>query len=163
PYRRMFNSPFWGEGWTLHWEMLLWELGFGVTPEDKIGMLFWRLHRCARVVFSLGFHLGTMTAEECVRLLVEDVGHEPENAAAEVRRSFGGRYSALYQCAYLIGGLQVHQLYQEVVESGAMTPCEFHDAFLRENQMPIAVLRNHFLKNEAFDNIAGVGSDQSTQ
>ena len=163
PYRRMFNTPFWVEGWTLHWEMLLWELGFGVTPEDKIGMLFWRLHRCARVVFSLGFHLGTMTAEECVRLLVEDVGHEPENAAAEVRRSFGGRYSPLYQCAYLIGGLQVHQLYQEVVESGAMTPCEFHDAFLRENQMPIAVLRNHFLKNEAFDNIAGVGSDQSTQ
>lgn len=150
PYRRMFSTPFWVEGWTLHWEMLLWERGFAVTPEDKIGMLFWRLHRAARVVFSLGFHLGTMTAPECVRLLIEDVGHEPENAAAEVRRSFGGKYGPLYQCAYLIGGLQVHDLYRELTDSGEMTPRQFHDAFLHENQMPIAILRD-YLRGETSD------------
>ena len=145
PYRRLFSTPFWVEGWTLHWEMLLWDRGFAQTPEDRIGMLFWRLHRCARVVFSLGFHLGTMTAAECVALLINDVGHEPENAAAEVRRSFGGRYNPLYQCAYLIGGLQVRALHQEMTASGRMTDRQFHDAFLRENQMPIAALRNHLL------------------
>jgi hypothetical protein len=141
PYRRLFSTPFWIEGWTLHWEMLLWDRGFAQSPEDRIGMLFWRLHRCARVIFSLGFHLGEMTPRECVELLVNDVGHERDNALAEVRRSFGGDYDPLYQLAYLIGGLQVRALHREVVGPGRMTDRAFHDAVLRENSMPIAVLR----------------------
>jgi uncharacterized protein DUF885 len=141
PYRRIFSTPFWTEGWTLHWEMLLWDLGFAQTPEDRIGMLFWRLHRCARVVFSLSFHQGEMTPQQCVDMLVNDVGHERDNATAEVRRSFGGQYDPLYQCAYLIGGLQVRALHRELVGSGRMTHKAFHDAVLRENCMPIALLR----------------------
>jgi uncharacterized protein (DUF885 family) len=104
-------------------------------------MLFWRLHRCARVLFTVGFHLGQMTPQECVEMLVNDVGHERDNATAEVRRSFGGNYDPLYQCAYLIGGLQVHALHRELVGTGRMTHKAFHDAMMRENCMPIAVLR----------------------
>lgn len=141
PYRRVFSTPFWTEGWTLHWEMLLWELGFGETPEDRVGMLFWRMHRCARVWFSLAFHLGRMTPGECVAMLEEDVGHERANAVAEVRRSFAGDYDPLYQCAYLVGGLQVHALYRELVGPGKWTPRRFHDAFLRTNCMPVALVR----------------------
>jgi uncharacterized protein (DUF885 family) len=141
PYRRIFETPFWTEGWTLHWEMLLWDLRFAQTPEDRIGMLFWRLHRCARVQFSLSFHLGQMTPQECVDMLVNEVGHERDNATAEIRRSFGGDYDPLYQCAYLIGGLQVRALHRELVGAGRMTHRAFHDAFMRENYMPIAVLR----------------------
>lgn len=141
PYRRVFYTPFWTEGWTLHWEMLLWDLGFAQLPEDRIGMLFWRMHRCARVFFSLSFHLGQMSPHECVEMLVQDVGHEPDNARAEVRRSFGGDYDPLYQCAYLIGGLQVRALHRELVELGDMSHREFHDRMLHENCMPIAVLR----------------------
>src|SRR6185295_7518292 len=59
PYRRLFRTPFLVEGWALYWEMLLWDLGFGRTAEEKVGMLFWRVHRCARIIVSLGFHLGT--------------------------------------------------------------------------------------------------------
>jgi hypothetical protein len=136
-----FGTCFWIEGWTLHWEMLLWELGFPRGPDDRIGMLFWRTHRAARVLFSLKFHLGQMTAEECVALLVEKVGHEPANARAEVRRSLKGDYPPLYQAAYLLGGLQVHALYRESVEAGHMTAREFHDAFLSGNQMPIELAR----------------------
>jgi uncharacterized protein DUF885 len=141
PYRRLFYTPFWVEGWTLHWEMLLWDLGFPRTPEERIGMLFWRAHRCARVLFSLGFHLGQMTPNECIEMLVQEVGHERDNAIAEVRRSFGSDYDPLYQCAYLIGGLQVRSLHRELVGSGRMTHREFHHAFLQENCMPIALLR----------------------
>lgn len=141
PYRRVFYTPFWTEGWTLHWEMLLWDLGFPRTPQERVGMLFWRLHRCARVLFSLKFHLGEMSPQECVEMLVNEVGHERENALGEVRRSCGSDYDPLYQCAYLIGGLQVRALYRELVDSGRMTPRSFHDAFLRENCMPICVLR----------------------
>ncbi|MBL8231198.1 MAG: DUF885 family protein, partial [Bryobacterales bacterium] len=103
PYRRVFSTPFWTEGWAFYWEMLLWDKGFPRGPEDRIGMLFWRMHRCARIIFSLSFHLEKMTAQECVKFLIDRVGHEPENAAAEVRRSFEGDYPPLYQSAYMLG------------------------------------------------------------
>ena len=47
-------------------------------------------------------------------MLVKRVGHEPENATAEVRRSFNGTYSPLYQAAYLLGGRQFYALHREV-------------------------------------------------
>ena len=56
PYRRTFGTPFWTEGWALYWEFNLWDKGFPRTPEEKIGMLFWRMHRCARIIFSLNYH-----------------------------------------------------------------------------------------------------------
>ena len=140
-YRRLFRTPFWGEGWALYWELLLWDLGFPQTPEDRIGMLFWRMHRCARVIFSLKFHLGEWSPIQCVEYLVDQIGHERTNAKAEVRRSFGGEYDPLYQLAYLIGGLQFYALYNEFVTSGRMTAKEFHDKILQENQMPVAMVR----------------------
>lgn len=141
PYRQLFRTPFWIEGWTLHWEMLLWEREFAGTPEERVGMLFWRMHRAARVIFSLKFHLGEMTAAECVEMLVQEACHEWDNALAEVRRSFEGDYPPLYQCAYLVGAWQMHALYRELVGSKKMTDREFHDAVLQENCMPIPTLR----------------------
>jgi uncharacterized protein (DUF885 family) len=144
PHRRVFATPFWTEGWALYWEMLLWDEGFQTTPEDRIGALFWRMHRCARIHFSLGFHLGQMTPEQCIDYLVDKVGHERDNAAAEVRRSFVGGYSPLYQCAYMIGGLQIRALHRELVESGKMTNRAFHDAILEGNCIPIEMVRARF-------------------
>ncbi len=141
PYRGLFSTPFWGEGWALYWELLLWDLGFPQTPEDRIGFLFWRSHRCARIIFSLNFHLEKMTPQECIDLLVKRVGHEPENATAEVRRSFAGNYGPLYQAAYLLGGLQIYALHKELVGSGKMTNRAFHDAILKENRIPIEMVR----------------------
>jgi len=140
-HRRLFYTPFWLEGWALYWEMQLWDQGFPQSPENRIGMLFWRMHRCARIIFSLNFHLGKMTAEECIDYLVERVGHERANAAAEVRRSFATDFEPLYQAAYMIGGLQFRALHKELVESGAMTDREFHDTILRLNNMPVEMVR----------------------
>ena len=141
PYRRLFSTPFWGEGWSLYWELLLWDRGFAKTPEDRIGFLFWRSHRCARIVFSLSFHMEKMTPQECIDLLINRVGHEPENATAEVRRSFAGNYGPLYQAAYLLGGLQIYSLHKELVDTGKMTDLAFHDAILKENRIPIEMDR----------------------
>ena len=141
PYRRSFGTPFWTEGWALYWEMLLWDLDFPKTPENRMGMLFWRMHRCARIIFSLKFHLGEMTPEQCIDFLVEKVGHERASAEGEVRRSFNGSYSPLYQLAYMIGGLQFRAMHKELVESGKMTNRQFHDAILHENNMPVEMVR----------------------
>ena len=144
-HRGAFSTPFWGEGWALYWEMLLWDLGFAKTPQDRMGMLFWRSHRLARIIFSLRVHLGTMTPQEAIDLLVDRVGHERANAEAEVRRSFNGSYSPLYQAAYMLGGLQIRALHEELVESGRMTNRQFHDAILQGGRMPIEMVRARLL------------------
>jgi hypothetical protein len=139
--RRPFSTPFWGEGWALYWEMLLWDEGFPRSAEDRVGMLFWRRHRCARIIFSLRFQLGEMSPDECIEFLIERVGHERANATAEVRRSVQGGYGPLYQAAYMIGGLQFRALHRELVDSGRMTNRAFHDAILRLGSIPVELVR----------------------
>ena len=140
-HRRAFATPFWTEGWSLYWEMLLWDDGFPKTPENRVGMLFWRMHRCARIIFSLRFHLGTMTPQECIDFLVDRVGHERANAEAEVRRSFNGTYPPLYQLAYMMGGLQFRAMHAELVKTGKMSNRQFHDAILQSGSMPVEMVR----------------------
>jgi hypothetical protein len=149
PYRQLFDTPFYVEGWSLYWELVFWSRGdFFTSPEDRVGTLFWRMHRCARIIFSLKFHLGEMTPAECVDLLVNWVGHERATAEGEVRRSFNGDYSPLYQAGYLLGGLQLWKLRGEVVDTGLMGEKEFHDRVLAANMMPIEVLRTLILNKE---------------
>ncbi|CAD0101158.1 unnamed protein product [Aureobasidium mustum] len=140
-YRSLFTTPFWIEGWAFYWEFILWDRGFASTPEEKIGMLFWRMHRCARIVFSLKFHMNQMTPRECIDYLVNKVGHERATAEGEVRRSFNGDYNALYQAGYMLGALQIYALRKEMVENGDFSEKEFHDRILREGEMPIEILR----------------------
>jgi hypothetical protein len=138
---RDFGSGFWTEGWSLYWELLLWDMKFPQTPEDKIGMLFWHMHRCARIIFSLNYHLGNWTPQQCIDFLVDRVGHERANAEGEVRRSFGTDYPPLYQLAYLTGGRQFYALKTELVDGGKMTYRQFHDTILKLNAMPVEMIR----------------------
>jgi len=98
------------------------------------------MHRCARIVVSLKFHLGQMTAAQMVDFLVDRVGHERLGATSEVRRFIGGSYSPLYQCAYMIGGLQLKALHDELVP-GRMSDLQFNDAVLRLGAIPIELVR----------------------
>jgi len=140
PHRgALMRTPFWGEGWSLYWELQLWDAGFPRNDSDKIGMLFWRLHRAARIIFSLNYHLGNWTPQEAVDFLVERVGHERANAEAEVRRTTID--APLYQMAYMIGGLQFRALYRELVDSGKMSATDFHDAVMQGGRMPIELVR----------------------
>ena len=145
-YRRAFSTPFWGEGNAFYWEMVLWDKGFDRTPEERVGALVWRMHRSARVLFTMNFHIGKWTPQQCVKFLIDAVGFEPDNATAEVRRSFDGSVGPLYQCAYLMGALQFRALRHELVDSGKMTEKQFHDAILHENEMPIEMLRDDLEK-----------------
>lgn len=138
---RNFATPFWHEGNALYWELLLWDMKFPRSPEDRVGMLFWRMHRCARIIFSLNYHLGKWTPQQCIDFLVDRVGHERANAEGEVRRSFTGGYGPLYQIAYKIGGLEFMALKRELVDTKKMSIKQFHDAILHENSMPIEMLR----------------------
>jgi hypothetical protein len=135
------GGPFFGEGWPLYWEVILYDKGFNKTPEQKVGALFWRMHRCARIIFSLKFHMGQWSPQEAIDFLVDRVGHERDNATAEVRRSFQGGYGPLYQAAYLLGGLQLRGLRQQLVDTRIMTNKQFHDEIMRQGNMPMALIR----------------------
>ncbi len=141
PYRRAFETPFWVEGNAFWWEMLYYSMGFDQTPEERIGALVWRMHRSARVIFTMNFHLGRWTPQQCVQYLIDNVGFDSENDLAEVRRSFDGSVGPLYQIAYLMGALQFRELHHELVDSHKMTDREFHDTILHEGPMPIELLR----------------------
>jgi hypothetical protein len=138
---RNFRTPFWTEGWALYWEMILWDMNFPRNAEDRVGMLFWRMHRCARIIFSLNYHMGKWTPQQCIDFLVDRVGHERANAEGEVRRSFTGRYGPLYQLAYMMGAIQFYGLKKELVDSGKMTYKQFHDAVMQENSLPVEMVR----------------------
>jgi hypothetical protein len=152
-YRASLTSggPFYGEGYPLYWELTMYELGFHKTPEQKIGALFWRMHRCARIIFSFKFHMGEWTPGQAVDFLVDKVGHERDNAAAEVRRSFESpqyQNQPLYQAAYLLGGLQLRGLRDELVNKKLMTNKAFHDEILRQGNMPMALVRLNLTKQK---------------
>ncbi len=138
---RNYRTPFWTEGWALYWELILWDMKFPQSPEDRIGMLFWRMHRCARIIFSLNYHLNKWTPQQCIDFLVDRVGHERANAEAEVRRSFTANYGPLYQLAYMTGAFQFYALKKELVDSGKITYKQYHDAVLQENSMPVEMVR----------------------
>lgn len=148
-YRYPFSTAFLIEGWAIHWEMLLWDQGYLDTPEERMAALFWRMHRSARVIVSLKFHLGEMSPSQMTAFLVDRVGHEPAPAAAEVRRYIGSSYDPLYQVAYTIGGLQLRALQKELTApspgnegaKGTLTLREFHDRILRLGPIPIELIR----------------------
>ncbi len=54
----------------------------------------------------------------------------------------------MYQCAYLVGALQLLDLHKELVDSGKMTDRQFHDAIIAGNSMPIAMVRAGLIKDK---------------
>lgn len=149
-YRDVFFTPFSVEGWALYWEMILWDNGYNQTPQDKIGALFWRMTRCARIIFSLNYHLGNWTPQQCIDLLVEKGRLEKFSAEAEVRRSFTGGYEPLYQIAYMVGAIQLYGLHKEMVKSGKLTNKQFNDTFLHEGIIPVEMFRA-IIKNQKLE------------
>ena len=143
-HRRVFSTPFYVEGWALYCELRFWDLGWARTPQERIGMLFWRMNRAARIIVSIRYHLGRMKPAEMVDFLVNRVGHEKLGATSEVRRFIIAQ--PLYQAGYLLGGLQLKALHDELVRSGKMSEQQFNDAVLMENTMPIEMLRADLLK-----------------
>ncbi len=139
-YREQFWTSFYVEGWALYWELKLWDLNYAKTPEDKIGMLFWRMHRSARIIVSLSYHLGKMKPNEMIDFIMQRVGHERFGATSEVRRFI--QASPLYQCGYMIGALQLTELHKQIVGAGKMGEKEFNDAVLKYGTIPIEYIRS---------------------
>jgi hypothetical protein len=147
--KEIFDTPFFVEGWALYWEFLFYDRDdFHHSPENRIGALWWRMHRCLRIIFSLKFHLGEMTAQEAVDLLVERINHERSTAEGEVRRSVEGSYSPLYQAGYMLGALQLWKLREMAVGDGKLSQKEYHDTILHTGGLPIEMVKALIMKDK---------------
>jgi len=82
-----------------------------------------------------------MTPKEMIVFLIKEVSLEESEATSKVNRYIGDSYSPLYQCGYIIGGLQLQELYEQIVGEGKMTPHESHDAVLKMGLVPIEMIR----------------------
>lgn len=149
-HRKPFGTPFWLEGWAVYWEFQLFENGFAKTPEERLGFLVWRAHRYARILFSLKFHLGRLSPNQCVDFLVDNVGFDHKNATAEVRRSIGSGYPPLYQAAYMLGAMQLRQLANDWDQNQGKDRKVFHDTIMKNNSLPIALV-TAILSDDDFD------------
>ena len=139
-HRSLFSTPFWSEGWALYWEMLLWDHGFHADARGSHRRAVLAHAPRARIIFSLNFHMGKWTPQQCVDFLVSN-GHERYNAEGEVRGHIRNS-PPLYQIGYMMGGLQLWSVYQEVVvQKKAMTIKQFHDRVIRTGSMPIEMVR----------------------
>ncbi|MBM4014713.1 MAG: DUF885 domain-containing protein [Planctomycetes bacterium] len=149
PARAPWHSPFFVEGWAVHGEWLMDRHGFFRDPRERIGHLFWRLLRAARIVVSTRFHLREWTPAQMVDFMVEQAGLERSAAQAEVDRYMV--YSPLYQCAYLYGAWQIRQLREECraqwdaqARAGAgpgYDDVRFHRRLVEQGSIPLAFAR----------------------
>ncbi len=139
-HRKMFGTPFWLEGWAVYWEFQLYENGFASTPEERLGFLVWRAHRYARIIFSLNYHLGHFSPNQCVDFLIDNVGFDKKNATAEVRRSIGSGYPPLYQAAYMLGAMQFRKVADRIQSQGPEALKDFHDSVMENGSLPIALV-----------------------
>ena len=146
PERALWHSPFFVEGWAVHAEKLFDQHGFFRDPRERIGHLFWRLLRAARIVVSTRFHLREWTPAQMVDYMVENAGLEKSAAQAEVDRYM--TYSPLYQCAYLYGDHQIDQLRAEyrAKRGGRLNEEVFHRELAEQGSIPLAFARMALLE-----------------
>jgi uncharacterized protein (DUF885 family) len=141
PERRHFASSFFIEGWGFYTELLLDENGWFRTPRERMGHLFWKLLRAARILVSTRYHLEEMTTDEMTSFLTARAGLEKSNAEAEVERYM--TYSPLYQASYMVGAWQIRDLRDEARRAlgAAFDPIAFHETLLRQGSIPLALAR----------------------
>ncbi|HEY2931793.1 MAG TPA: DUF885 domain-containing protein [Acidobacteriota bacterium] len=97
--KKVLSSSIFSEGWALYSEELLSENGY-YTPEERLVQLQWTLVRAARVLIDVELHTGTMTFNEAVNMLTEEVRLDKPGAIGEVKRY---TTSPTQPLSYLVG------------------------------------------------------------
>jgi uncharacterized protein (DUF885 family) len=112
--------------------------GFGGgDPKYRLAQLQEALLRDCRYVVGIKLHTQGMTVEEGARVFVEKAFQEPANAFEESRR---GAYNPTY-LYYTLGKLQIQELRDEYRAKTGASLKQFHDAFVAEGGLPIALVR----------------------
>ena len=135
------------ECWGLYWETLLWQRSnfFKSCCQVHVRALFLRMDRSVRLIISLKFHLGKITHEECVNLLVDKMHYSRATATLEVRKFMGKRTFLLPYAEEIIGAWQLLALRSAVLDGnrGGNPDAErhFHDELLKLGNTPLKLTK----------------------
>ncbi|WP_435005365.1 DUF885 domain-containing protein [Tundrisphaera lichenicola] len=131
------------EGWAHYTEQMMVDEGFGGgDPKIRLAQLQEALLRDCRYVVGVKLHTKGMTVEEGARVFVEKGFQEAANAYEEARR---GAYNPTY-LYYTFGKLQIQELRDEYRAKKGGGLREFHDAFVAQGGLPIALVRQLLLR-----------------
>ena len=143
PVRKLLWNTVFCEGWALYCEQLVLEEGITDDPRHRLFQLKDQLWRACRVVIDVKLHMGEMTFEQAVDMLV-DVAHlERPNAIGEVRRY---TQTPTQPMSYLMGKHQILDLRERERRrlGGDFSTRSFHDRLLSYGTIPLALIEPTF-------------------
>ena len=126
------------EGWAHYCEQMMVDEGFGGgDPKIRLAQLQEALLRDCRYVVGIQLHTAGWSVEQGAKLFEEKGFQEPANAYEEARR---GAYNPTY-LYYTLGKLQIQELRDEYrkIKGGSLR--DFHDIFVQQGGLPIALVR----------------------
>jgi hypothetical protein len=138
--RQSADTSTYVEGWGLYCEEMMFRNGYYEDgTKQRLTALKMRLWRCARVIIDVGLQTGSITKDDAVKLLTEQVTLEPSSARLEVEH-YASRPT--YFCGYLIGFLTFTDLYERSKKEFGrdFDQKKFHDAILNAGPMPLPQL-----------------------
>ena len=137
--RRAFaDRAIFAEGWALYSEELMAELGY-YDDEQRLMQLEWALVRAARIIIDVGLHVGDMTFEQAVKLLVDDVHLERLLAISEVKRY---SQTPTDPSAYMVGRQLIFKLRDRAKkrDGASFSLKAFHSDLLTRGTVPPSLL-----------------------
>ncbi len=131
------------EGWAHYCEDMMKQAGFSADAKTKFVQLLDQIWRACRIVIDVDLHMGRMSFDQAVDLLVQEAGMERAGAIAEVKRY---TYSPAYQLSYLLGKHLISELRTDVKRDlgKAYTDKFFHDTILYAGSLPMKYMREIF-------------------
>jgi uncharacterized protein (DUF885 family) len=144
PFRRVYASEVFTEGWALYAEELMYRAGFYTSPLARLTQLRMRLWRAARVVIDPSIHTGRMTRAEAVDFFVTRVGLERADAEAEVNRYTTWPTQAI---SYILGMREIEGLRDDLARrlGARFSLTAFHRTLLAQGSLPPVLMRRAVL------------------
>jgi uncharacterized protein (DUF885 family) len=140
--RRLASCASNAEGWAHYGEQMMVDQGFGDgDPKVRLAQLEEALLRDTRYVVGIKLHTAGWTVAQGAKLF-ESGFQETENALEEARR---GAYDPTY-LYYTFGKLEIQTLAAAYRERNHATLKQFHDAFVAQGALPIALVRKLLLR-----------------
>ena len=141
------------EGWAHYCEEMMWEEGYGGTPELHVGQLKEALLRDVRFLSSIGLHTHGMTPAQSEKMFREEAFADPANARQQAAR---GTYDPAY-LNYTLGKLMIRKLRADWVAMKSSGDANadpkkywqaFHDQFLSYGGPPIPLVRKQMVGDQ---------------
>ncbi len=138
-FRRLGGDLAFVEGWGLYAETLGEDLGVYTDPYDRIGYLYSRLLRAARVVADTGVNAQGWSKQQAVAYLQKTVDMSSDDANAEVERIMAQPGQALSNVAGLTTIVALRDK-AKARQGTAFDLRRFHAELLKDGSMPLDVL-----------------------